>query len=43
MDIAREAKAEYEKGTPLKDIRTMIDKKYEGLGTQATPTPLPKS
>ncbi len=42
MDIAREAKLEYEKGTDLKTIRENIDKKYEGLGTPATPTPMPK-
>ncbi|MDE3839100.1 hypothetical protein C0966_06930 [Bacillus methanolicus] len=40
--MAREAKSEYEKGTSLKEIRQMIDKKYEGIGTPPTPTPMPK-
>ncbi len=38
VDIAREAKQEYEKGTDLKTIRENIDKKYEALGTPPTPT-----
>lgn len=42
MDIAREAKSEFEKGKSLKDIRNMIDKKYEGMGTDSTPTPMPE-
>lgn len=42
MDIAREAKSEFEKGTSLIDIRHMIDKKYESMGTESTPTPMPE-
>ncbi|OYD56069.1 hypothetical protein CGZ90_19500 [Fictibacillus aquaticus] len=42
MDIAREAKAEYEKGTDLKTIRAMIDQKYGGEGRVSTPTPIPE-
>lgn len=42
VDIAREAKQEYEKGTDLKTIRANIDQKYEVLGTPPTPTPMPK-
>ncbi|MBT2758784.1 hypothetical protein J7E71_23210 [Mesobacillus foraminis] len=41
--MAREAESEFEKGTPLKEIRDNIDKKYEGSGTNPTPTPLPKA
>lgn len=36
MDIACEAKSEFEKCTSLKDIRHMIDRKYEGTGTDST-------
>ena len=43
VDIAREAKSELEKGTPLKDIRNMIDEKYRGTGTPFTPTPIPEA
>ncbi|RXT03955.1 hypothetical protein EIZ39_22425 [Ammoniphilus sp. CFH 90114] len=39
--MAREAKQEYEKGTDLKTIREMIDKKYGGNGAESTPTPMP--
>ncbi|MBI0581342.1 hypothetical protein IEC97_28955 [Neobacillus cucumis] len=41
--MAREAKSEYEKGTPLKEIRNMFDEKYKGTGTPSTPTPIPKA
>jgi hypothetical protein len=43
VDIAREAKSEFEKGTSLRDIRNMIDEKYEGVGTESTPTPMPEA
>ncbi|MBF0706805.1 hypothetical protein IQ283_09310 (plasmid) [Alkalihalobacillus hwajinpoensis] len=41
VNIAREAKSEYEKGTDLKTIRKMIDQKYGGNGATPTPTPMP--
>ncbi|AZU64973.1 hypothetical protein CHR53_14210 [Neobacillus mesonae] len=41
--MAREAKSEFKKGTPLEDIRKMIDEKYKGTGTPSTPTPMPKA
>ncbi|NSL50694.1 hypothetical protein HR057_02820 [Bacillus sp. P2(2020)] len=40
--MAREAKAEFEKGTDLKTIRTLIDKKYGNNGVESTPTPMPE-
>lgn len=42
MDIAREAKLEFEKGTPLKEVRDLIDQKYKGTGVESTPTPMPE-
>ncbi len=41
MDIAREAKQEYEKGTDLKTIRQLVDAKYGANGVNSTPTPFP--
>ncbi|KAB7665108.1 hypothetical protein F9279_21685 [Bacillus sp. B1-b2] len=40
--MAREAKSEFEKGTPLKEIRDNIDKEYKETGSPSTPTPMPK-
>ncbi|RSK29463.1 hypothetical protein EJF36_19905 [Bacillus sp. HMF5848] len=39
IQIAREAKAEFLKGTDLTTIRNIVDKKY-GNGS-GTPTPMP--
>ncbi len=41
MDIALEAKSEFEKGTNNKTFRHMIDKKYEGTEMDSTPAPMP--
>ncbi|HHY73938.1 MAG TPA: hypothetical protein GX497_12130 [Bacillus bacterium] len=42
VDIAREAKQEYEKGTDLKTIRKIVDEKYGNNGVDSTPTPMPE-
>jgi len=43
VDIAREAKQEFEKGTDIKTIRENIDKKYGESGIESTPTPMPNA
>lgn len=40
IDIAREAKTQYEAGVPIPRIREIVEEKYSG-GRTGTPTPLP--
>ncbi|MGH7563687.1 MAG: hypothetical protein ACREK5_04610 [Gemmatimonadota bacterium] len=40
MDIAREAKRQYEAGVPLPEIRRIVEEKYS-QGRPGTPTPRP--
>lgn len=40
IDIAREAKTQYEAGVPIPEIREIVEEKY-GQGRVGTPTPLP--
>ncbi|MBP3953531.1 hypothetical protein J7W16_20715 [Bacillus sp. YZJH907-2] len=40
--MARAAKQEYENGTSLKDIRTMIDEAYKDSEVPSTPTSMPE-
>lgn len=40
MDIAREAKRQYEQGTPLPEMREIVEQKYS-RGLPGTPTPKP--
>ncbi|MBA3583090.1 MAG: hypothetical protein H0W36_00925 [Gemmatimonadetes bacterium] len=40
IEIAREAKRQYEAGVPLPQIREIVERKY-GQGLEGTPTPRP--
>ncbi|MBW3660252.1 MAG: hypothetical protein KY397_01285 [Gemmatimonadetes bacterium] len=40
IEIAREAKQQYEKGTPLPEMREIVEAKYS-RGLPGTPTPKP--